>query len=512
MQEPIRQVFAVLSAMWQRRWFGVGVSWAVAIVAAVVVLRVPERFEATSRVYVDTQTVLKPLMQGLTVEPDIDQMVAMLARTLITRPKLEELISKSHIDEGMKDARDREALIQNLTHNIKFAPSGAQNLYSIAYRDTDRQRALRVAQELVALFVSSGKGNKAQDTEAARAFIDEQISVYEGKLEEAENRLKEFRLKNVGVLGGSDQDYFSRMASTQQDLAGARVELRAAEESRDALQRQLSGVDPRVDSGPALSATPELDARLDTQRKQLDDLRRRYTDDHPDVIAARRLISQLQEERAREIQALAGKSATSARESNPVYQQIKVRFADAEATVASLRGRVSELSNRLAQLQASAERIPKVEAEMAQLNRDYSVIKHNYEELVKRREEASISGDVDASDRLAEFRVVEPPRLNPAPVFPNRLTMIAIALLLSLAAGVVTCYGMAEARPTVCDARALRKISERPVLGSVSLVDTNGALQAERRYNMMFGLVFAVLIALYGAWGISVFLKPMALP
>ena len=378
MQENLARYFSILRDMWHRRWLGAAVSWLVALVAAAVVMRTPERYEATSRVYVDTQTVLKPLMQGLTVEPDIDQMVAMLARTLITRPKLEELIANSHLGDGMKDPKDREALIQNLTRNIRFASTGGQNLYDIAYRDTDRQRALQVAQELVTLFVSSGKGNKTRDTEEARRFIDEQISVYEGKLEEAENRLKEFRLKNVGVLGGSDQDYLSRMGSTQQDLAAARVELRAAEESRDALQRQLSSVDPNVESGPAPSATPELDARLDAQRKQLDELRRRYTDDHPDVISAKRVISQLQEERLRQMQSPSGSAAGSAREANPVYQQIKLKFADAEANVASLRGRVGELSNRLSQLQASAERIPKVEAEMAMLTAQrIAAILHN---------------------------------------------------------------------------------------------------------------------------------------
>ena len=510
MHQNLAPYLSILRDMWHRRWFGVAAAWAVAIAAAVVVLRVPERYEATSRVYVDTQTVLKPLMQGLTVEPDIDQMVAMLARTLITRPKLEELIASSHVGDAMTDPNDREALMQSLKRNIKFTSTGGQNLYDVVYRDTNPQRALRVAQELVALFVSSGRGNKARDTEEAQRFIDEQISVYEGKLEEAENRQKEFRLKNVGVLGASDQDYFGRMASIQQDLSEARMELHAAEESRDALHRQLSGVDPVSDSGTAVSATPDLDARIDAQRKQLDDLRRRYTDDHPDVVAAKRLIAQLEQERAAELSSPSGISV--AKQANPVYQQIKLKFADAEANVASLRGRVGSLSSRLAQLQASAERVPKVEAEMAQLNRDYSVIKHNYEELVQRRETASMSGNVDASERLADFRVVEPPRLNPRPVFPTRLTLVVLALLASIGSGLLACYGMTQLLPTVSDPRTLRKVTDRPLLGSVSLVETSGRLQIERRRDLIFGGALAILIAAYAAWAIGIALKSVAAP
>jgi len=513
MHEKLDSYFSVAHDMWRRRWFGAAAAWVVAVIAAVVVMRTPERYEATSRVYVDTQTVLKPLMQGLTVEPDLDHMVAMLARTLITRPKLEELIANSHIADGVSDPTDHEALVETLTRNIKFTGSaGGQNLYDIAYRDTHPQRTLRVAQELVALFVSSGRADKLRETREASRFIDEQISVYEGKLEEAENRVKEFKLKNVAVLGASDQDYLGRMASTEQDLAEARAELHEAEGSRDALQRQLSGVGPTTDSGPAISPTPELDARLDAQRKQLDELRRRYTDEHPDVISARRLISQLEEERTRQVATLSGRPLAAAREANPVYQQLKVKLADAEAKVASLQGRVAELSDREAQLQASAGRVPKVEAEMAQLNRDYNVMKHNYEELVQRRETASISGDVDASDRLSEFRVVEPPRLGQGPVFPSRQEMIAIALLLSLASGILACYAVTRIMPTVGDPRTLKKISERPMLGSVSLIESKGLLLAERRDNAMFVLTVAGLFALYCAWSIGIILKTASVP
>ena len=149
---------------------------------------------------------------------------------------------------------------------------------------------------------------------------------------------------------------------------------------------------------------------------------------------------------------------------------------------------------------------------MAQLNRDYNVIRHDYEELVQRRETASISGDIDASERLAEFRVVEPPRLNPAPLFPGRQAMIGIALLLSVAAGALCCYGATRIVPTICDACTLRSLTDRPMLGSVSLVQSEGLLLSERRQNVLFGVTVAALFALYGAWSLEVLLRTVAQP
>ncbi|MCS6944911.1 MAG: Wzz/FepE/Etk N-terminal domain-containing protein, partial [Sutterellaceae bacterium] len=397
MEELLRQVVSILRGVWRRRWIGVGVAWAVALVGMVALMRMPDRFEATARVYVDTQSVLKPLMDGLAVQPDVNQQVAMLARTLITRPNIERLIREADLTILITDEKQREALIDRLTRDIRLTGSGTENLYNLSYRDTDKQRAQRVVQTLTAMFVDTGLSGKKRDAEAARRFIDDQIKQYEKKLEEAETRLKEFKLRNLMFTTGGGQDYFARLTAANEELAKAKLELRAAEQSRDALKRGLGDEEPVLIPEPsagALFAMPEMDARIDALRKQLDEQLRRFTDEHPDVQATRRLIAQLEEQRNREIEAR--KRAAEAKKSpsaptNPVFQRIKIALAEADATVAALRGRVAELQSRVDQLRNAAGRVPQIEAELAQLNRDYDVLRKNYETLVARREAALIS-------------------------------------------------------------------------------------------------------------------------
>ena len=93
MDQLIHQALEIAQAMWHRRWIGMLVAWIVAIAGAVAVMTLSNRYEATARVYVDTKTVLRPLMHDLTVELDPDQTVGLLARTLITRPNIEALLS-----------------------------------------------------------------------------------------------------------------------------------------------------------------------------------------------------------------------------------------------------------------------------------------------------------------------------------------------------------------------------------------------------------------------------------
>jgi polysaccharide chain length determinant protein (PEP-CTERM system associated) len=503
MDELIRQLTSILRGMWQRRWIGLAVAWIVAALTVVGLARIPDRYEASARVYVDTQSVLKPLMSGLTVQPDVNMQISMLARTFITRPNIEKLMGVADLNITVKSEREREGLIDALTRDIRFTSSGRENLYLITYRNTDKSRAQRVVQALVSMFVESGLGNKRRDTESARKFIDDQIRSYEKKLEEAENRLKEFKLHNLAYTTGVGQDYFGRMSVQTEELAKLRLELRAAEQSRDALKRELAGEDPILLAEPSTQVgaqLPEIDARIEAMKKQLDDLLRRYTDEHPDVISARRLLTQLEEHKQAELEARRKVAPRGSAANNPVFQRIKIALAEAEAGVAALRARVAETQSRLDQLRASAGKVPQIEAELTQMNRDYDVLRKNYEALVARRESASISEDVDASAALAEFRVIDPPRVEPKAVFPNRAGLAPLALLAALCAGLGACFAYAQLFPAIHSVRDLRDVAQRPVIGSVSMRFSDVMVRKRRAASLAFAGGLAGLLVIYSSW------------
>ncbi len=511
MDELLKQATTIARGMWRRRWIGLFVAWIVGAVGAIVLLQIPDRYEANARIFVDTQSVLKPLMSGLAIQPNVEQQVSMLARTLISRPNIEKLMRSSDMDLLASTQKDKDRLVDELMKDIKLTVGGRENIYTVSYQSTQPERAKRVVQNLVSMFVESGLGDKRRDAEAAKRFIDEQIKNYEQKLEEAENRVKEWRLKHLGYNGGGTQDFFGRMSALNEELAKVKLELKAAEQSRDSLKQQLSGEDPSLSldlgpSAPTAFATPELDARIDAQKRQLDELTRRYTDQHPDVVLTKKLIEQLEEQKKQAIEAqkkAAAESSKSGKQagasSNPVFQQIKIAISEAEANVAALRGRVAEITGRIEQLKKSAESVPKLETELSQLNRDYDVLRSNYQALVARRESASLSGDVDAAG-IAEFRLIEPPRVSPKPVFPNRLALVPLVLALSVGAGLFASFAVSQVFPLVQDGRMLRQITSRPVLGSVTMLVSDSVARRQRVMNATFGGAFAGLVLIYGAW------------
>jgi hypothetical protein len=137
---------------------------------------------------------------------------------------------------------------------------------------------------------------------------------------------------------------------------------------------------------------------------------------------------------------------------------------------------------------------------MAQMNRDYEVLRKNYDQLVTRRESASIAEDVDTQGQLATFRVIDPPRISPKAVFPNRMALVPLVLALALAAGLAVSLAVSQTLPTFHDAKQLRSSTQRAVLGTVALQATQPVIHARRRSNLAFAGGLGCLFMIYGSW------------
>jgi len=491
MEELIAQITSIARGMWRFRWQALIVTWIVGAIAAVIAFRVPDQYEASARVYVDTQSILKPLMSGLAVQPNVEQQVVMLSRTLISRPNVEKLVRMADLDLGAKSKADQERLITSVTERVQIRSIGRDNLYTLSFRDENSARAQRVIQSLVSIFVESSLGSTRQDTATAKQFINEQIKAYETKLEEAEARRKEFRIKNIDRIGGEGGDAATRLGALRQQVQQAQLELREAENARDAVKAQLKSAGDQGGVGgtgllsPMAIATPEIDARIEAQKRNLDVLLQRFTEEHPDVVGVRRLIADLEAQKKREVQeltkaALAAPAAAQAGGGNLVVQELNRMLASSEVQVASLRARVGEYTARLAQAQQALKVAPQLEAESAQLDRDYEVNKKNYEALVARRESATMSGELEVAAGVADFRLIDPPRVAPQPVFPNRLLLLSMAFVVALGSGLFTAFAASQLRPVFHGIGDLRSHVDVPVLGTVSMVLGPAARRRQR--------------------------------
>lgn len=511
MDELIGQLTTIARGMWKHRWVGLILAWVVAAVGSAVVLSVPDKYEATARIFVDTQSILKPLMSGLAVQPNIEQQVVMLSRTLITRPNVEKLIRMADLDLKAQSKASQDALVDGLMNSLKIQNVGRDNIYLLSYRDSSPDKAKRVIQSLVSIFVESSLGNTRQDSDTAKKFIDDQIKSYVARLEEAEARLKEFKVRNIELQNPEGQDMVGQLGTLSAQLSQARLELREAENARDAAKRQLDmerSQNADITSRSLLQesalsiSTPEIDSRIDAQKRNLDALLQRFTEQHPDVANARRLIKELEDLKRKEVAELrktAMANPASSSSNSLAYQELNRMLATSEVMVASLRARVGEYDNRVARAREMLKTAPQIEAEFAQLNRDYEINRKNYTDLVTRRESAAMSGELESAAGVADFRLIDPPRVSPKPVAPNRLLLMPLALLAALGAGLAITFVISQIRSVFYDARTLSDVVGLPMLGTVTLVMGDGATVRRRTELKKFFAAFSALLIVFAA-------------
>lgn len=524
MNDIVILLYAYARALWRRRWVAMAAAWVICMLGWIVVAMMPDRYEASARVYADSRTVLQRVVDGIAIDQDFDSELQMVREALLSRPQVEAVAHKTKLDANIKDDAAMDALITNLQEGISVVAttSGDRNararsnekrdiVYTISYQHPDRSKSVDVVRTLLDNFVEGTlSGNRAGASEA-QSFLSKEIADLEKRLAESEERLAEFKKRNVGMLPeagatGGSVDYFSRLSTEQAGMQRARTDLAIAMSRREELQRQLNSARqylPGTSStaGGSTAGGSDLTARRLQSEAELQELLLRFTDKHPEVIALRESIAELQARESQEMASLqrggAGTGAIRSLSVNPVYQSIQTQLAQSEVDIAALRGAVGQHEKEIARLNTFVDSAPEVEQEYSRLNRDYDVIKAQYESLVRRLEQARVS-DAAAQSGIVRFEVIEPPHASLSPVWPNRGLLTIAVLLAGLVLGAALALVPQFLRPTFDSTKALTTLTGLPVLGSVSLLPRAGEPLMLRREVRLLSLAGGALVLVAG--------------
>jgi polysaccharide chain length determinant protein (PEP-CTERM system associated) len=513
LRELIGRILDELRGAWRFRWWTIAVAWAICVVGWIVILAIPDTYEAKARVYVDTRSVLRPLLQGLAIDPQVTSGLDLVRQALLSKPQIDRVARETGLDERAKTPAAREALMQGIQERISIDAADMRartaegdGTYLISFRDHDRGKSVQVVQKLLSSFMESAAGDKRTGNKSAQRFIEEQIADYEQRLASAEQRLATFKQQNVGLMPDSRGDYFGRMQQENTELDRVRTALSIAETRRGEIQRQLSGEEPFLfgfDSGePAQMAAGkgaggDLTFRIQDLQRQLDDLLLRYTDKHPEVMAMRNTIEELKQRQQEELARIkSGKQATGSLgqslKTNPVYQNLTMEMKRTEVQVAELRQELSARTERGVELQRQVNQVPEVEAELARLNRDYEVTHQKYLELVQRRETASLSESADRSS-TTKFEIIEPPSAPLSPVSPDRPRLLLLVLMAGLGVGLGLAWVMNQLKPVFHGVRTLADVTGLPVLGAISRTWMDRHRQERRQQVLAFSAATVLL-------------------
>jgi polysaccharide chain length determinant protein (PEP-CTERM system associated) len=535
-----------MSAAWRYRWATIVCSWLVCGLGWVGTTFIPNQYESSARLYVDADAVLTPLLKGLAAENQVPAQLDVLQRTLLSRPNLEKLISNTDLDLSITGPGDLESMVADLGTTIKINPQ-TRNLFTITYRNTNPKLAFDVVQTILTTFIESKTGSNRSEMQNALVFLEQQIATYERQLREAEKRRADFRAKYVDLLPAGDNGA-TRLEVAQGNVRLLQGRLQDELTKRDMLKSELGSMPPllvtEVEPPPApnqpvpvpitaaeRAAAAQARPLIPEQQKvkeaeaQLSEMLTHYTPQHPDVIAAKRRLDVLKSAAAAAVAALdaqataasgAATAATAAAVAaaaapgapapapgrsrsvaNPLYEPMKVRLLETEATTVSLQRQLADATMERDRLQEISRGAPGLQAEFLNLNRDYDVVAKNYQELLTRRESMRIATAAEADADKIKIQIVDPPQVPQNPVAPRRALLITAVLLAGIMGGLALALLLAQFDQSFHTLDELRDFG-LPVAGSISLIAVTS--RTGRMVSAFsFAMALTLLISVYGA-------------
>ncbi len=505
MQEILQQILTEIRGAWRFRWLAMGVAWLICLIGWPTVFMLPDQYEAESRFFVDTTTRLDEVMGGVIIDADDFSQIELVRQAMLSGPVLDAVARETDLDLRAKTPEEKQELIEALQERIKIRSTTIQRgrdegIYSITYRDRQQNKSLEVVAQLLDTFREDVISGRSEGSDETVEFLTREIAQYSEELREKEQTIAEFKKNNVGLLPSDSGGYFERMQQLMSDTRSLEAQMSVLRDRRAALLSQLSGENPVMpgeDGTGIASPTAQIDADIKELEDRIEELLTTYTEKWPDVIAAR---SQLEQLRQRKEEMLAdvqndGASRVGIASNNPVFQQIQIALNETNIEIAALERSVADHRAQIADLQARVDVVPEVEANLAQLTRDYDQIRAVYGELRERLEQEELRRKRIGWDGVT-FRIIDPPKVDFEPVSPNRTRLLILVLIGGLICGAGLAYLLQQLNPVFIDAKSLRRVTGLPILGSVNMA-FKVRHRAQRRKELT-GLVGATALMLLG--------------
>jgi polysaccharide chain length determinant protein (PEP-CTERM system associated) len=503
LHKTLELIIGYLKGVWVKKRYIMICTWLICPIGFVKVASLPDTFESSARVYVDTRSVLAPMLRGLALQTNPEQELAMMVRSLLTRPNLEKIARDADLDVTTANDSQFQSLIDSLSNNIRLNKAGRDNLYTISFRHRDPVMTTTVVQKTLDLFVEGTKGKSRIDSDSAEQFIDEQIDEYEVRLLNAEQRLVNYKRKYDTLLPNQGS-FYNNFTDVSAQLEQTRLTIKEMEQQITSLTEQVGGNTTQtpsssVSSIDASSLTTRYDNRIKTLEEKLDQLMLRYTELHPDVMETSNLLNKLLASRKQEIEEfLASSDGERPAQIGSIANELTLEISRLEGQLASLRVRETNFANKVDELTQVIDFVPQAEAERTALDRDYEITKRKYEGLLDRRESSDLARKADMSSDSVQFRVLAAPRVPDNPSGPNRPLNYTMVLAFGFATGLGLAFLISQLNPVLVKASQLTALTSYPILGSVSHLNKAHILKVKRTRLLVFLLSSSIILGIYG--------------
>lgn len=448
----------------------------------------PKSYTASTSILVDERNIIQPLMQGAAVATDALDRSKNAREIIFGRKIMDILLEDGGWLKTNPSVEERESLIEGIKKRTSITTVG-KNILRIEYRDADPNRAFRVTEKVADLFMQESITAKAAESRAAFAFIEQQTQEYQDKLTRAEEELKNLRSSNLDAATNEAQ-LATKISDLRTRIETTTQELREAEVKEGSLERQVSG---EAESTADMFRDGQYRTRIGELESKLDTLRLSYLDTHPDIVQVKQQIQALNDnlkaERTRREEATRSGKASESAVSNPVYQQLRRAQSQNQSQIDALAARLSDLQRQLQVEIGRGKRVHSDDARVAELTRDYQINRDIYQDLLRRRENARVSMNMDRERQGLSFKIQEPASLPLAPTGFRFWHFVVAGMVLGLLIPVGLLVARLQFDPRIRVRSEIAAVYKAPIMAAVPHLWSPAELKSLRVELMFLALV-----------------------
>ncbi len=483
------EILVGLHGVWQRRWLVLAVAWGVALLGWAVVSLIPARYASDAKIVVQSSTLL-PDTVGIT-SSDRQKAVEEVRQTLTSAVNLAKVVRATDLGKAARSEDEVAAIAAGLSKNIDIVAK-QDNLFEISASAREPRLARQIVQKLIDLFIDGSLSGGRIETGQALKFLDQQIATRSAELAAAEAKRAQFQSQFATMLPGA--------GSIDQRLDAARTELSRIDGDLASAQSALAAVNGQMASTPAVIKTPGQmiagsggDGRAAAIQAQISEgYAKGWTDAHPDMVALRQQLARTPSSAGSGPRLSAGSTTP-----NPAYVSMRSMQAEKQAVASALAARKSTLQAQINSVVANQASNPELAAQQTEVERNYTVLKTQYDKLLADREDVRLRGQAQSTSAAVKISVIDPPTAASVPASPNRPLLLTLVLVAALGAGGASAFALGQLRRTFATAPKLASASGLPVLGSIGEVIPRHERDERARKQKLFYGGTAALAGLY---------------
>lgn len=378
-------------------------------------------------------------------------------REMVHRPSFLADLAKEFELYELEDGQVSSAAIADLSSNVWVEQEG-EDTFSMGYTGGDPQTVAAVTTGMAELFIDRMRAARNTRADAVNEVVESELADLEAKLHAQEARIEEYKQRagqglpdNLPVLVGEA----SALRSEAQDKA---AEIASLEAQREQVQSELAAMSER--------GMVQRDPEIEELRTKLAELRKRYTDEHPEVVRAQQQLAALEETRTG--------TAAAVRDTEMRQIQLEAEAQALDRRIAAAQTHLQDMRSRIAGYDGQIAAMPARERQMSELMRDYEVTQEAYDELLARRHYTAVTHQLSRSSRGLTFVVVDPARVPTAPAGPERWRPILMGLVIGLTVAMLLTLVVEQVDTTMDDVHDVERIMPLPALAAIPSLPRKG--------------------------------------